>query len=135
MKLSQNSHADEDDMFEDLINYSGEQTVHTIPKSKRNITFLEPNKDLLDSETYINLNNETIKELMSNSLEYEINPKYIKKTVVSCGILTIDSDYILKIVEQPEQCRVSSSGEKDRRPIDPAPIIKLLIPSNDTIER
>lgn len=42
---------------------------------------------------------------------------------------------MLKIVEQPQQCRVSTSGDRDRRPIDPAPIIKLCIVNNDTIER
>lgn len=31
------------------------------------------------------------------------------------------------VVEQPQQCRMSGYGEKDKRPIDPAPIIKLII--------
>ncbi|KAI8096438.1 velvet factor-domain-containing protein [Halteromyces radiatus] len=35
--------------------------------------------------------------------------------------------YQLIIMEQPQQCRMSGFGEKDRRPIDPAPIIQLMI--------
>ncbi|CAO3590308.1 unnamed protein product [Absidia cylindrospora] len=35
--------------------------------------------------------------------------------------------YELVIREQPQQCRMSGFGEKDRRPIDPAPIVQLLI--------
>lgn len=47
-----------------------------------------------------------------------------------------DSEYVLNVVEQPQQCRISGSGEKDRRPIDPAPIIRLsLLHSNDHIEK
>lgn len=79
MKISSNNKVDftqdEDDLFEDLINYNGDQ-VSTLPKSKKNITFLEPNKNIFDSNTYFeNVNNDTIKELMSNSLKYDINLK------------------------------------------------------------
>ncbi|ORZ06893.1 velvet factor, partial [Absidia repens] len=35
--------------------------------------------------------------------------------------------YQLVIREQPQQCRMSGFGEKDRRPIDPAPIVQLHI--------
>ncbi|CAO3614581.1 unnamed protein product [Cunninghamella blakesleeana] len=35
------------------------------------------------------------------------------------------TNYQLIIREQPQQCRMSGFGEKDRRPIDPAPIIQL----------
>ncbi|KAI9245190.1 velvet factor-domain-containing protein [Helicostylum pulchrum] len=35
--------------------------------------------------------------------------------------------YLLAVVEQPQQCRMSGYGEKDRRPIDPAPIVKLVV--------
>lgn len=34
--------------------------------------------------------------------------------------------YLLEIVEQPQQCRMSGLADKDRRPIDPAPIVKLV---------
>jgi hypothetical protein len=42
-------------------------------------------------------------------------------------LLYYRSKYILKIEEQPIQCRISGFGEKDRRPIDPAPILRLMI--------
>ncbi|KAI9025173.1 velvet factor-domain-containing protein [Phycomyces nitens] len=35
--------------------------------------------------------------------------------------------YYLDIVEQPQQCRMCGFGEKDRRPIDPAPVIHLIV--------
>lgn len=44
---------------------------------------------------------------------------------------TFCSIYLLQIVEQPEQCRMSGDSVKDRRPIDPAPIIKLSIFNSD----
>ncbi|KAI9472420.1 MAG: velvet factor [Benjaminiella poitrasii] len=34
---------------------------------------------------------------------------------------------MLEVVEQPFQCRMAGIGDKDRRPIDPAPIVKLTI--------
>lgn len=41
------------------------------------------------------------------------------------------SAYLLVVVEQPQQCRMSGYGEKDRRPIDPAPIVKLIVLNYD----
>ncbi|KAI7906469.1 velvet factor-domain-containing protein [Cokeromyces recurvatus] len=43
--------------------------------------------------------------------------------------------YILQVVEQPYQCRMSGVGDdKDRRPIDPAPIVKLTVVDKEDIE-
>lgn len=39
--------------------------------------------------------------------------------------------YELIIREQPQQCRMSGFGEKDRRPIDPAPIVQLTVYEDD----
>ncbi|KAI8342155.1 velvet factor [Chlamydoabsidia padenii] len=50
-------------------------------------------------------------------------------TIMQC--INRNRRYELVIREQPQQCRMSGFGEKDRRPIDPAPIVQLIIYEDD----
>ncbi|KAI9230403.1 MAG: velvet factor [Piptocephalis tieghemiana] len=43
----------------------------------------------------------------------------------------LDSDFELSIRQQPRQARMCGFGERDRRPIDPPPIIELRVRSPD----
>ncbi|CAO3694634.1 hypothetical protein G6F70_000245 [Rhizopus microsporus] len=108
-----------EDLFS-LINFSGEQEEHlseppqpsssTSVVSHKHITFMEPNIDVL--------------------IDYPVNKlyeKYFRQNELPCNINT----YKLEIAEQPVQCRISSDNDKDRRPIDPAPIIKLTVLDKD----
>ncbi|KAI8984428.1 hypothetical protein BDF20DRAFT_971839, partial [Mycotypha africana] len=83
----------------------------------RHITFLEPNIDLLGEERASQLETQQQQQL------YELNRRFVLDHSAQ------QSHYRLEVVEQPQQCRVSRYGEKDRRPIDPAPIVKLDISS------
>ncbi|KAG1461307.1 hypothetical protein G6F55_003644 [Rhizopus delemar] len=105
----------ENDDFFDLINFSGEQEHvqdQKSPLQNQPVTFMEPN--------------------INNLLDFPINrllEKYKRKQ--DANFMNEESIYLLQIVEQPEQCRVSGDSVKDRRPIDPAPIIKLSVFNSD----
>ncbi|KAG1051169.1 hypothetical protein G6F46_010797 [Rhizopus delemar] len=98
-----------EDLF-NLINFSGEQEEFHAPSSSsppdKHITFMKPNIDVL--------------------LDYPVNKLY-EKYLKQQELPSSKNIYLLEIVEQPQQCRISSDSEKDRRPIDPAPIVKLTV--------
>ncbi|KAI8993153.1 velvet factor-domain-containing protein [Pilobolus umbonatus] len=86
------------------------------------VTFLEPNVDVLhnfssnlNKKALMKLNQDKIEDIRLQQIPFSQNGELHKKT------------YKLKIIEQPQQCRTSGLTGKDRRPIDPAPIIKLTI--------
>ncbi|KAI8352904.1 velvet factor-domain-containing protein [Blakeslea trispora] len=87
-------------------------------KNKIQLTFLEPNIDL-----------ETPQARRNNRYLFDSH-----KTLMTTHPSAIaDKDYLqFEIVEEPEQCRVSNYGDKDRRPIDPAPIVRLRSEDEET---
>ncbi|GAN05657.1 hypothetical protein MAM1_0098d05130 [Mucor ambiguus] len=113
---------DSDDLFNNLINYDEEHDellpTNTQTQQPPAITFLESHTDLSAKFSFknhqnelFNMNNENLKKMMSDHGKSEPDTK-------------------LDIVEQPQQCRMSGYGEKDRRPIDPAPIVRLVVVDN-----
>ncbi|OBZ88308.1 hypothetical protein A0J61_03648 [Choanephora cucurbitarum] len=98
----------EEDVFQTFIDYNEEEET----KPKKNtvqLTFLEPNIDL-----------ETPQARKSSRYLFD------KTLMNALSATTIDEAHLhLEIMEQPEQCRISNYGDKDRRPIDPAPIVRL----------
>ncbi|KAI8646238.1 velvet factor-domain-containing protein [Parasitella parasitica] len=106
-----------DDLFTNLISYDEPLTADTQTQQPA-VTFLEPHTDLSAKLSFknhqselFNMNNENLKKMMSD----HGHSKPDRNT------------YRLDIVEQPQQCRMSGYGEKDRRPIDPAPIVRLAV--------
>lgn len=74
------STSDNDEFFEDLIDYNDDESVEgTVEKTNnyrtKNLTFLEPNIDVNPNQNnkyyFYNFNNEKIKEIMMNSNELD----------------------------------------------------------------
>ncbi|KAJ1937547.1 hypothetical protein FBU59_004718 [Linderina macrospora] len=42
--------------------------------------------------------------------------------------------YSLSVIQQPKRARAVSTGERDRRPIDPCPIVQLQISTREGVE-
>ncbi|CEP17861.1 hypothetical protein [Parasitella parasitica] len=113
-----------DHLFSSLISYD-EEHDELLPTNTQTqqpaVTFLEHHTDLSAKLSFnnhqnelFNMNNENLKKMMSDQGHSQPDRK-------------------LDIVEQPQQCRMSGYGEKDRRPIDPAPIVRLVV-TDDTSE-
>ncbi|KAI8890474.1 hypothetical protein K501DRAFT_236797 [Backusella circina FSU 941] len=83
----------------------------TQDSTKKPLVFMEPNSDL------------------STNFSWKSGKKLEKtpSSVIYNPLTSYINSYILIVEEQPKQCRVSGSCDKDRRPIDPAPILKLIV--------
>ncbi|CAO0798093.1 unnamed protein product [Mucor circinelloides] len=115
---------DSDELFNNLINYD-EEHDELLPTNTQTqqpaVTFLEPHTDLSAKFSFNNHQNEL----------FNMNNENLKKMMSDHGKSQPDTNtYRLDIVEQPQQCRMSGYGEKDRRPIDPAPIVRLIVVDN-----
>ncbi|KAI8876352.1 hypothetical protein K501DRAFT_338147 [Backusella circina FSU 941] len=83
------------------------------PSTQNHLIFMEPNSDLHSNFAWES-NSRTTHSNNHQHIIYNPFTSYLNK-------------YIIIIEEQPLQCRISGFGEKDRRPIDPAPILRLMI--------
>ncbi|KAI9260797.1 velvet factor-domain-containing protein [Sporodiniella umbellata] len=102
--------------FYDLLNLSGEEGNSQIGNHCSS-----PSNQPPMALTFMKPNINTLKEYPINKL----HEKYRKS--LDPPSLFYSNIYLLEIQEQPIQCRVSGDIVKDRRPIDPAPVIKLTI--------
>ncbi|CAO3666776.1 unnamed protein product [Rhizopus stolonifer] len=106
---------DSKDLY-DIIDFNGEENGSKLsnhwpphkPSGHQTVTFMKPNINTL-YDYPINRLHERYQKLPESPSSFYANI------------------YLLQIQEQPQQCRISGDIIKDRRPIDPAPIIKLSI--------
>ncbi|CAO3621777.1 unnamed protein product [Mucor fragilis] len=113
---------DSDELFNNLINYDEEHDellpTNTQTQQPPVLTFLESHTDLSAKFSFSNHQNEL----------FSMNNENLKKMMSDHGKSQPDTNtYTLDIMEQPQQCRMSGYGEKDRRPVDPAPIVRLVV--------
>ncbi|KAI8075868.1 velvet factor-domain-containing protein [Gilbertella persicaria] len=122
-KTNKDFQENDEDFFQTFINYNGDEDIDVGSIKQDNnataiqFTFLKPNIDVSNSK--------------KNNQHLYGNPSFMIDEP-TCEL--DDFSFEFEIVEQPQQCRISNYGAKDRRPIDPAPILRLRILNEKTVD-